>query len=153
MIVPADSRTSWSIAFDQLTCSAGGRTQNVSGSLASIDLYRSRRFLYLIRALVADPAVFLDSGIQISTDMASQIYSGVPGSQAVTGTVWSLPCNSTFSLTLTFGGKPFTMSERDTIVKLPNGTCTGVVTGGAQGLAQVGAPFMRNVYTYVVSIH
>ncbi len=110
-------------------------------------------FLTSFEALVADPAIFLDTGIQISTDMASQIYSGVPGSQAVSGTVWSLPCNSTFSLTLTFGGKPFTMSERDTIVKSPNGTCTGVVTGGAQGLAQVGAPFMRNVYTYVVSIH
>ena len=80
--------------------------------------------------------------------MARLLYSGVPGSSAVSSTVWSIPCNSTFPITLTFGTTPFVINERDTIVKLSNGTCRGVVTGGAQGMAQVGAPFMRNVYTY-----
>jgi len=94
--------------------------------------------------------LFLDRGIQVSTDMALRIYSGVPGSQAVSDTEWSLPCSSKFPITLTFAGKPFTISERDTIIRLSNGTCRGVVTGGAQEIAQVGAPFLRNVYTYVV---
>jgi len=92
----------------------------------------------------------LDTGIKVSTDMARLLYSGVPGSSAVTSTVWSIPCNSTFPITLTFGDKPFMINERDSIVKLANGTCHGVVTGGAQDVAQVGAPFLRNVYTYVL---
>ena len=82
--------------------------------------------------------------------MASQIYSGIPGSQLISNNAWSIPCNSKFSITLTFGAKRFTIPERDTIIKLSDGTCNGVVTGGAQGLAQIGSPFMRNVYTYVI---
>jgi len=83
--------------------------------------------------------------------MARVLYSGIPGSRAVTSTVWSIPCNSTFPITLTFEHKPFVINERDSIVKLANGTCRGVVTGGARdNVAQVGAPFLRNVYTYVV---
>ena len=82
--------------------------------------------------------------------MARQLYSGVPGSNSITNTEWSIPCNSTFPITLAFGDKSFVMNERDSIVKLANGTCRGVVTGGAQNnVAQVGAPFLRNVYTYV----
>jgi len=95
--------------------------------------------------------LFIDTGIQVTTDMARLLYAGVPGSSAVTSTVWSIPCNSTFPITLTFGGKPFVVNERDSIIRQANGTCHGVVTGGAQETAQVGAPFMRNVYTYVVS--
>lgn len=40
--------------------------------------------------------------------------------------------------------------ERDTIVNQPDGTCHGVVTGGSDQLSRVGAPFLRNVYTYVI---
>jgi len=93
--------------------------------------------------------LFLDTGIQVSTDMARLVYAVVPGSSAVTNTEWSIPCNSTFPITLTFGDKSFVITERDSIVMLANGTCRGVVTGGAQDIAQVGAPFLRNVYTYV----
>jgi hypothetical protein len=52
---------------------------------------------------------------------------------------------------LNLNGKSFTISERDTIKKLSNGTCHGAVIGGAQGMALVGAPFLRNVYTYVLA--
>ena len=77
------------------------------------------------------------------------MYAGIPGSQAISGNAWSLPCNSKFPVTLTFGGTQFAISERDTIVLLPNGTCQGAVTGGAQDIGKVGSPFMRNFYTYV----
>jgi len=94
---------------------------------------------------------FTDTSIQVTNDVARQIYAGTPGAQAISDTLWSIPCNSTFQITLTFAGKPFTIDERDTILKGPYGTCTGVITGGATGIGKVGAPFLRNVYTYVAS--
>ena len=41
------------------------------------------------------------------------------------------------------------MTERNTIVRKSDGTCVGVVTGGATTIGKVGAPFMRTVYTFV----
>jgi hypothetical protein len=125
--VPADSPVSWAIPLDTLTYTSGGTTASLPGLIASIDLYHSV--------------------IQLTTAQASQIYAAVPGSQALSSNTWSLPCSSSFPITLTFGGKAFTLSERDTVVKLSNGSCQGVVTGGAQTVGKVGAPFMRNVYT------
>jgi hypothetical protein len=79
--------------------------------------------------------------------VAEKIYSYIPGSNSVSETIWSIPCDSTFPVTLTFSGQPFTISERDTIKKNPDGTCHGVIIGGADKIGQVGAPFLRNVYT------
>jgi len=118
--------------------------------LLPVSIYIVREDFLIIIRVAYSRICFLESGIQFSTDMASQIYSGIPGSQFISSNSWSLPCNSKFSITLTFGGKRFTISERDTIVKASDGTCNGVVTGGAQGLVQIGAPFMRNVYTCVI---
>jgi Eukaryotic aspartyl protease len=88
----------------------------------------------------------------VTNDVARQIYSGTPGAQAISDTEWSIPCNSVFPISLTFGGKPFTITERDTIIQQSSGLCTGVVTGGAtQAIGKVGAPFLRNVYTFVSS--
>jgi len=51
---------------------------------------------------------------------------------------------------LTFGGKLFTITERDTILQPSPGVCLGVVTGGAtEAIGKLGAPFLRNVYTFV----
>ena len=91
----------------------------------------------------------IDSSIKLSSALASAIYAGVPGSKAISNNRWSVPCNASFPLQLGFGGKPFTINERDTIVKNADGSCTGAVTGGAREIAHLGAPFMRNVYTYV----
>ncbi|KIK00701.1 hypothetical protein K443DRAFT_597494 [Laccaria amethystina LaAM-08-1] len=125
--VPANSPTSWSIAFDNLTYISNGVSQSMAGMLASVDMYHT--------------------GIQITSSAAAQLYAGIPGSQAISSTLFSLPCSSKFPITLTFGGTPFTINERDTIVKQADGSCTGVVTGGATTIGKVGAPFMRNVYT------
>ena len=81
--------------------------------------------------------------------MAEKLYSSIPGSHRVSETIWSIPCDLKFPVTLTFSGKPFTIPERDTIKKNNDGTCHGVITGGANKIGQVGAPFLRNVYTYV----
>lgn len=126
-MVPANSPTSWSIAFDNLTYIANGVSQSMAGMLASVDMYHS--------------------DIQITSDAATQLYAGVPGSQAISNAHWSIPCTSKFPITLTFSGTPFTINERDTIVKQADGSCIGVVSGGAQLIGRVGAPFMRNVYT------
>ena len=43
-------------------------------------------------------------------DVARQIYSGTPGAQAISDTLWSIPRNSTFPTTLSFAGKLFNAS-------------------------------------------
>ena len=151
-MVPSDSQVSWSVPFERITYAAAGNTsQNVSGVVvASVDVLRSRQFPCLMRALVANSVLlFIDTGIKLPTNMAQQIYSRIPGSQNVSANTWSLPCNSTFQITLIVSGTNFTIRERDTIQKQSNGTCFGAVTGGAQNVSEVGAPFLRNVYTYV----
>jgi len=127
MTVPSNNQISWSISFDSLIYSGNGSSQSLPGLIASVDIYHSV--------------------IQVTTAMASQIYAGLPGSQALSDTVWSVPCGSSFPITLTFAGKPFTINERDTVMQLANGTCQGTVTGGAQTVGKVGAPFLRNFYT------
>ena len=154
MTVPLSSTTAWSIPIDTITYSANGTNQGVAGTLASIDMYRSYTFLLCdvdCSILVAKPAVcFTDTGIQVTNDVARQIYSSTQGAQAISDTEWSIPCNSTFSISLTFGGKLFTITERDTILQKSSGLCTGVITGGAtQAIGKVGAPFLRNFYTFV----
>jgi hypothetical protein len=129
VMVPPTSTVSWSIPIDTITylSNATNQLQGVVGGLASIDMYHT--------------------GIQVTNDVAFQIYSNTPGAQPISTTQWSIPCNSTFPITLTFGGVPFTIVGRDTIIRQAYGTCTGVVTGGATTFGKVGAPFMRNVYT------
>jgi hypothetical protein len=128
VMVPDSSPVSWSVPVDTIAYMSNGTTQGVAGTLASIDMYHT--------------------GIQVTNAVARDIYSGVQGARAISETSWSLPCNSTFPITLTFGGIPFTISERDTIIQQSYGTCTGVVTGGATPeIGKVGAPFLRNVYT------
>ena len=115
---------------------------------------RSLSLFIVVQIFDAYPYVliyFTDTSIQVTNDVAHQIYAGTPGAQVISDTLWSIPCNSTFQITLTFAGQPFTIYERDTILKGPYGICTGVITGGARGIGKVGAPFLRNVYTYVTS--
>ena len=81
--------------------------------------------------------------------MAQKIYSCIKVAKQISDTTWSMPCDSKFPITLTFCGKPFTIDERDTIKQQPDGSCHGVVTGGADKVGAVGAAFMRNFYTYV----
>ena len=154
MIVPASSKTSWSIPVDTITFLANGSNQGVIGSLASIDMYRTYTFLFphCHSVIIYLSLNITDAGIQVTNDVARQIYSGTPGAQAISSTLWSIPCDSTFPISLTFAGKPFKIDERDTIIQQADGTCTGVVTGGAsQAIGKVGAPFLRNFYTYVSS--
>jgi hypothetical protein len=127
VIVLSDSPFSWSVPFDKLTYMADGTPSDLPGLTASIDM--------------------LHTGIQLPTHMAQKIYSCVKGSHPISDTVWSIPCDSKFPITLTFGGRSFKIDERDTVKRQADGTCHGVVTGGADKVAAVGAPFMRNFYT------
>jgi len=129
VMVPPTSTVSWSIPVDTITylSNVTNQPEGVAGGLASIDMYHT--------------------GIQVTDDIAFQIYSNTPGAKSISATQWSIPCKSTFPITLTFAGVPFTIVGRDTVVLQSYGTCTGVVTGGATTIGKVGAPFMRNVYT------
>jgi hypothetical protein len=148
-MVPASSPISWSIPIDTITYLANGTNQEVAGALASIDMYRSCTFLLAICSL--SHTRFTDNGIQVTNDVARQIYSGTPGAQVISDTQWSIPCDSKLPISLTFGGKLFMINERDTILQPTPGVCIGVVTGGAtQAIGKVGAPFLRNVYTFVL---
>jgi len=129
VMVPPTSTVSWSIPLDTITYLSNGTNQlvGVAGGLSSVDMYHST--------------------IQVTNEVANQIYSGTAGAKPISATEWSIPCNATFPITLTFAGTAFTISNRDTVVRQSYGTCTGVVTGGATGIGKVGAPFMRTVYT------
>jgi len=129
VMVPPNHTVSWSIPIDTISYLDSGTNQlkGVKGGLSSVDMYHNT--------------------IQVTNDVAKQIYSATLGAFPISDTEWSIPCNSTFPITLTFGGVPFTIVGRDTIVRQPQGKCTGVITGGAQTFGKVGAPFMRNFYT------
>jgi len=127
VVVPSDSPFSWTIPFEKFTYMADGNAFDLPGMTASIDM--------------------LHPGIQVPTPMAQQIYSCMKESKQISETTWSMPCDSKFPITFTLCGKPFTIDERDTIKKQPDGSCHGVVTGGADKVSAVGAPFMRNFYT------
>ncbi|EDR02807.1 uncharacterized protein LACBIDRAFT_332113 [Laccaria bicolor S238N-H82] len=137
--VPANSPTSWSIPFDNLTY--------ISNGPVLICIVRDVFFFSSDANQRAPPQSPADTGIQITSAAATQLYAGIPGSQPISSTLWSLPCSSKFPITLTFAGTPFTINERDTIIKQADGSCTGAVTGGATTIGKVGAPFLRNVYT------
>jgi hypothetical protein len=129
VMVPPTTTISWSIPVDTITYLNSGtnRLNGVAGGLSSIDMYHNT--------------------IQVTTDVANQIYAATAGAQPISATQWSIPCDSTFPITLTFGGVPFTIVERDTVVKQSYGICIGVITGGAETIGKIGAPFMRSVYT------
>jgi len=131
MTVPASTtvqRPSWSVPVDSITYSYGASPQTIPGAVASIDMYHT--------------------GITVPATIASTVYGTVPGATAVSDSQWSIPCNSSFPLTLTFGGKPFNLNERDTIRKdSSSGICYGAIQAGPGAIYKVGAPFLRNVYT------
>jgi hypothetical protein len=136
------------VQWNESTCRRGGWThecRHVSFVHPFLCILRS----FDARSWTCRLLHFTDTGIQVTDDVAFQIYSNTPGAKSISATQWSIPCNSTFPITLTFAGVPFTIVERDTIVLQSYGTCTGVVTGGATTIGKVGAPFMRNVYTLV----
>jgi hypothetical protein len=99
--VPPTTTISWSIPVDTITYMDSGtnRLNSVAGGLSSVDMYHNT--------------------IQVTTDVANQIYSATPGAQPISDTEWSIPCNSKFPITLTFAGVPFAIDERDTIIKHP----------------------------------
>jgi hypothetical protein len=146
VIVPPDSPFSWSVPFDKFTYMADGTPSDLPGLTTSIVLDHFpclREHPYLILR-------FCRHGHTAPHTHGRKIYSCVKASHLISDTVWSIPCDSKFPITLTFGGRSFKIDERDTVKKLADGTCHGVVSGGADKVAAVGVPFMRNFYTYVV---
>jgi hypothetical protein len=68
------------------------------------------------------------------------------GAQASGNGRYTIPCDSDIALSLTFGGKEFTLPSREAVSK-EGDTCYGTVEVNDDGFYRVGSPFMRNVYT------
>jgi len=131
MIVPDGTsieRPSWSIPVDAIFASVDNGVEAIAGSLASIDPYYPT--------------------IQIPDGAAALLYSKISKAAVSSSNPnrYTVPCNANIQLTLTFGGKNFTMNSRDGVLN-ENGTCYGVVEATSGNLYKIGSPFMRNVYT------
>ncbi|KAF9077357.1 aspartic peptidase domain-containing protein [Rhodocollybia butyracea] len=88
-------------------------------------------------------------------DEARMIYTTIPGSQRQTtvsslgSTIYSLPCNTTMQLTLTFGTVSVTLTEAQLVHNLGNSTCQGVLQEwAAENVTEyfLGSTLMSKIY-------
>lgn len=129
LVPPATSvqRVSWSIPVDGIFASHDSGAVSVAGGLGSVDPYYAK--------------------IGLPAAAVSSIYAGVPGAALASGTSrYTVPCDTTLSVTMMFGGKNFTMDPRDSI-STEGGQCFGTVEATSDSHYQIGSPFLRNVYT------
>jgi hypothetical protein len=91
---------------------------------------------------VADPT------IGIPADAVSLLYSRVAGAVVSSSNPgrYTVPCDSNFDITMTFGGKNFTLDSRDAISK-DGDTCYGTFEVTDDYIYKFGSPLLRNVYT------
>ncbi|PWN51679.1 acid protease [Violaceomyces palustris] len=122
----------WEAPIDKV--SFGGKDLGMSGRTAILDTGTS-----LIVAPKAD---------------ADALHAAIPGSRSDGQGGYYIPCTTSESVALTFGGKTFTIDPRDMIF-LPvdannlKGDCVSSVSSGSVGQDNewlVGATFLKNVY-------
>ncbi|KAF8147128.1 aspartic peptidase domain-containing protein [Mycena galopus ATCC 62051] len=81
------------------------------------------------------------------------IYAAIPGSSGpLTGTsMFLIPCNTTVSVSLSFGGQTWSISAKDLVQDpVESGDCVGAFGGAPPTQSpgwRVGIPFLRNVYS------
>ena len=85
---------------------------------------------------------------------AQAIHQAIPGAKAGGNGTFTLPCTTTASLALTFGGGSFAIDPRDIVFvpvnpNNPNGDCISGISAGQLGGPQqwlVGDVFLKNAY-------
>ncbi|KDQ07161.1 hypothetical protein BOTBODRAFT_180913 [Botryobasidium botryosum FD-172 SS1] len=83
---------------------------------------------------------------------APTMFSLVGGSKLVrvdgNSSVWSIPCDTKYSLTFTFGGQNFTITESDLIVRTGTGCESAIRSWVDPSMASyvLGSAFIRNAY-------
>ncbi|KAI0312482.1 aspartic peptidase domain-containing protein [Amylostereum chailletii] len=108
------------------------------------------------KKVVSSTSSIIDTGTTLiigDTTNVKAVYAQIPGSKSAGGGTYSIPCNSSTPLSLTFGSKQFTINlSTFTVGKISSGSsqCLG-------GLAEddsigskfwiIGDVFLRNVYT------
>ncbi|PVF99191.1 acid protease [Serendipita vermifera] len=142
----APGRPSWTIPIEEINAEVAGSVSNngdpyqagvLQGGFASIDPYYPF--------------------ISIPTRHANTLYDVIPGAHITPETTpnsglgvgncrYAVPCNTTITLTLRFGGKAFKMDPKDAVVR-EGDTCFGTIEANDQHVYRIGSPFMRNVYT------
>jgi len=93
-------------------------------------------------------------GIYFPADQAKLIYDQVSGSSSSTGdkgqsTIWTIPCDTKFSLALTIGDASFSLDQSKLILKNSDGSCTSYLRGWADsGNTQYlfGSSFLSTIY-------
>ncbi|TFK31098.1 aspartic peptidase domain-containing protein [Crucibulum laeve] len=86
------------------------------------------------------------------SDIAHSIHSSINGAVLKTQTsmssVWSIPCDSRMSLTITVGTHPYMLLE-DKLIQSDNGNCTSAIEGWTDNTNDAylfGATFISSVY-------
>jgi hypothetical protein len=99
----------------------------------------------------------LDTGttlMVVPADDAATIHNSIPGAASDGQGGFTVPCTTTASVALTFGGQAFAIDPRDIAFQPvnandPTGTCTSGITAGTIGGANewlVGDVFLKNAY-------
>ncbi|POR32963.1 Aspartic-type endopeptidase ctsD [Tolypocladium paradoxum] len=105
------------------------------------------------KAQVGGVKSYIDTGTSFifgPEDMVKKLHSVIPGSQSSDGMTYTVPCDSTKPLTLTFSGVDFMISPKDWISpEATSGKCTSNIYGRdvVKGSWLLGDTFLKNVYT------
>ncbi|PNY29633.1 Aspartic-type endopeptidase ctsD [Tolypocladium capitatum] len=105
------------------------------------------------KAQVGGIKSYIDTGTTFifgPADMVKKVHSVIPGSESSDGSTYTVPCDSTKPLTLTFSGVDFKISPQDWISPKDNaGKCTSNIYGHevVKGSWLLGDTFLKNVYT------
>ncbi|KAJ6577361.1 aspartic peptidase domain-containing protein [Mycena capillaripes] len=101
---------------------------------------------------VAAQLALMDTGtslMAVPTKDAAAIHAKIPGAKLKSSGQYSIPCNTTASLALKFGGKSFPINPKD-LVFASNGATSGDCTSGISVFADtkflVGDTFLKSVY-------
>jgi hypothetical protein len=150
LLVPSTASLSWSVSLDAMIVSLDSGVASVAGGLSSVDPYCEKSTLLLGRSPDKRPVPVTDSKIGLPADVVKSVYSQVSGAAPLPSNSnrYTVPCDTSFSITLTFDGKNFTMDPRDSI-SVEGDQCFGTVEAASGNVYQIGSPFLRNVYTYV----
>ncbi|KAF7346699.1 Acid protease [Mycena sanguinolenta] len=81
------------------------------------------------------------------------IYAAIPGSTEPEETIFQIPCNTTATISVSFGGQTWSIGAKDLVqepVSSGSSECFGAlgsVTGAQSPSWRFGLPFLQNVYT------